>query len=123
MAIVTGHQAAIGAAAALAPIPIVGPALAAAAYDKWMTITYLNAALMAAVAVGQGMSGGGGGAVPASDGYQYGSNTQSSWQPTAAPAKAAPVINIIVYGNIVDQDAFAREMVPSLTKALEDNVH
>ena len=31
-----------------------------------------------------------------------------------------PVVNIHVYGNIADQDKFARELVPSIQKAIED---
>ncbi len=92
-------------------------------------------AVMAAVAVAAGMArvqaiasqqiGGGISSVgeSGSGGGYGGAQTEPSWQPAVAPAKAAPVVTIIVYGNIVDQDAFAREMVPSITKALEDGAH
>lgn len=41
-----------------------------------------------------------------------------------APAfKPGGAINIYVYGSIVDHDAFARELVPSLMKAQKDNMH
>jgi hypothetical protein len=38
------------------------------------------------------------------------------------PANPTQIVNVHVYGNIVDQDQFAREMVPALQKALDDGV-
>lgn len=35
---------------------------------------------------------------------------------------AAPVINVSIYGHVVDNDSFAREVIPSLTKALSDGM-
>jgi hypothetical protein len=124
MAIVQAHVAAIGAAAAVASIPIVGPALAAAAYAKWMAIGYINAALIAATAIGQLASGGagagGGGSLSAGRGVEIAlPSTPAQAQPQAA---SSPVVNIHVYGNVVDHDEFAREIIPSITKAMEDGV-
>ncbi len=43
---------------------------------------------------------------------------------TAAPeiTSAGPTVNVHIYGNVVDQDAFAREIVPYITKAVADGV-
>jgi ElaB/YqjD/DUF883 family membrane-anchored ribosome-binding protein len=35
----------------------------------------------------------------------------------------SPVINVYVYGNVVDHDKFTRELIPSITKALGDGAH
>lgn len=43
--------------------------------------------------------------------------------PAAADnATAAPIINVHIYGNVVDHDQFARELVPAITKAYADGV-
>lgn len=54
-----------------------------------------------------------------------GTSVDSSLLGATATAESpwSPSINIYVYGNIVDQDAFARELVPSITKAIADGVH
>ncbi len=114
--------AAIGFGAATAAVGAIGSASVAAELGM--------AALWAAggIAVGAmgeaGASSIGGGSSASSYGGGYGgTESYPSTTGPVAPAKTAPVINIIVYGNIVDQDAFAREMVPSITKALEDGAH
>jgi hypothetical protein len=44
--------------------------------------------------------------------------------PTSTAAKAVPpVINIHIYGNVVDHDKFAAELIPALKKAVGDGVH
>jgi len=48
----------------------------------------------------------------------YGKKGDSS---AKAPSKEKKKINIKVRGNIVDQDKFARELIPSITKAIKDN--
>ncbi|MDD5774359.1 MAG: hypothetical protein PHS64_00275 [Candidatus Omnitrophica bacterium] len=58
--------------------------------------------------------------VGSSDYYNTGLVTTSNY--TATSASKAPVINIAVYGNVVDHDKFARELVPSITKAIKDGV-
>ncbi len=125
MAIVQAHMAAIGAAAALAPIPIVGPALAAAAYAQWMTIGYINAGLIAATAIGQ-MAMGGGGSTSAGSIGGGGAGIALPESPAPAPAPQetiiSPTVQIHIYGNVVDQDKFARELVPAITKAIADGV-
>ena len=41
-----------------------------------------------------------------------------------AKQETAPtqVVNVHIYGNVVDHDEFAREIIPSITKAMEDGV-
>jgi hypothetical protein len=59
-----GTRAAMGAAASVAGIPVVGPAMATAAYGEMMTLTYTSAGIAAAAALGQMVTGtwnGGGG--------------------------------------------------------------
>jgi len=127
MAIVQAHMAAIGAAAAVAPIPIVGPALAAAAYAKWITIGYINAALIAATAIGQMAMGGGGASMGGIGGGGGGGITPVLPAAQAQPAaQESKVINVYLMGDgIFDQaalDGFARQIGPSLTKAYADGV-
>lgn len=60
-----------------------------------------------------------------SGGYTYTSPTESTYESTTTTTeqkKNIPSINIYVYGNVVDGDKFARELVPSITKALNDGV-
>ncbi len=124
MALVQAHVAAIGAAAAVASIPIVGPTLAAAAYAKWMAIGYINAALITATAIGQLASGGAGAGGGGSLSAGGGGPLALPQAPEQAKQETAPtqVVNIHIYGNVVDHDEFAREIIPSITKAMEDGV-
>jgi hypothetical protein len=43
-------------------------------------------------------------------------------KPVAEASQPSQVVNVHVYGNIVDHDAFARELVPAIQKATEDGV-
>ena len=123
--------AAMSAAAAVAGIPIVGPALAAAAYSKMQILGYISMAAAAATAIGQ-MSAGGGSSAPAisgGGGYSGGGGSGGGYTPTYTPdevvadeetAPASKVINVHIYGNVVDQDRYARDLVEATRKALED---
>jgi hypothetical protein len=72
----------------------------------------------------QSISGGMTAAAPSGGGgYSYTQPNQPSWQPAKAEEKKPVVINIITYGNIMDQDKFYRETMPALKKALEDGAH
>lgn len=42
---------------------------------------------------------------------------------TTTETKSAVSLNVYVEGNIIDQDAFARTLIPSLTKAIQDGAH
>jgi hypothetical protein len=114
------YSAAVGSYNALAGIPIVGPVLGVAA-------------AMAAIAFGMAQVRAissmkpGGGAVSASAPSISTSGSGSSGtialpEQKEAEKSASPVVNVHVYGNIVDHDAFARELVPSITKAISDGV-
>lgn len=63
-------------------------------------------------------SGGGGSSVSVAGSSSATSTTATTSTPTKTSA-----IAINIYGNITDQDAFARSLVPYLTKAESDNVH
>ena len=44
---------------------------------------------------------------------------------TASPTQetvSSPTVNVHIYGNVVDHDKFARELVPAITKAIGDGV-
>jgi hypothetical protein len=43
-------------------------------------------------------------------------------EPAKEEVKATRVVNVYVYGNVVSQDEFAREILPSITKAFDDGV-
>ena len=115
------YQAAVAAYKAMVGIPFVGPALAAAA---------------AATAIGFGMAkiaqiksmsatgvGGGGSAVPsAGGGYSYTQPTAPSWQKEGKETMRPLQVTLNIYGSVVDHDKFAREVVPSIQKAVQDGV-
>ena len=116
--------AAMSAAAAVAGIPIVGPALAAAAYAKMQILGGIAMAAAAAAAIGQMATGGGGGGISGGGGYAYTSPTEPRWQQTQEKETPRPIIiNYHHYGHVVDADSFSREIIPSLKKAVEDGMH
>jgi len=94
-----------------------------------MTIGYINAGLIAATAIGQ-MAGGGGGASMGGGGGgapSFSGSAALPALPAAAPAKeekesARPIINVHIYGDVVDHDQFARTLLPYLNKAEEAGV-
>jgi len=120
-AIIAGHLAAMQAAAAMA---MFGPHAAAAAYAQMMTLTYINAALMAATAIGQVVAGKVGGGAPSVGGGVVQTMPATQLQGTVAePEKVRPthVTQIYFYGNVFEADKLARELVPALEKAWSDN--
>lgn len=58
-------------------------------------------------------------------GYSYNQPTTPSYQPItpAAETQQPKVTNIHIYGNVVDHDKFARELVESIKKAEADGAH
>jgi len=97
--------------------PIAGPPVAAS-IGAWGAA---NTALIAATGIAQASQVGGGG----SGGSVSGAGTVASpviTQPTPQDqATEQPrTISITVMGNIIDQDKFAREFIPSLAKAIND---
>jgi TP901 family phage tail tape measure protein len=138
MAIVQAHVTAISAAAAVAGTPFMGPTLAAAAYSKWMTIGYINAAIIAATAIGQiaasnkggvggiGGGGGGGGGATEKPEYKYWSYEQSEygtgWRPgTGQPAQQNTYNIYQISGDIYsqDSDAFEKKVNQSVQKDIK----
>ncbi len=55
-------------------------------------------------------------------GYSYSQPTTPTWEKEEEKPKSQ-VINVYVSGNIVDHDAFARELVPAIQKAVADGAH
>jgi len=81
-------------------------------------------ARIAAIASQQPGAGGGTAATPSGGGgYSYSTPTTNTWEATEAKQSERPmVINLHIAGNVVDHDAFAREMLPSIQKAVEDGM-
>ncbi|MFA6148665.1 MAG: hypothetical protein WC899_10705 [bacterium] len=111
-----------GAFSALAGIPYVGPILgivaAAAAIAAGMARVRQISSMQPGGGTGASVSAGGAGmpSVPtAPSAPPVPSMEESKKEPTQA-------VNIHIYGNVVDQDKFARELVPSITKAIADGV-
>jgi len=111
-----------GAFSALAGIPYVGPILgivaAAAAIAAGMARVRQISSMQPGGGTGASVSAGGAGmpSVPtAPSAPPVPSVEESKKEPTQA-------VNIHIYGNVVDQDKFARELVPSITKAIADGV-
>jgi hypothetical protein len=112
--------AAMSAAAAVAGIPIVGPALAAAAYAQMQTLGAISMAAAAAAAIGQMATMGKG-----AGSFSVGKYSQPSTSTIEQPKKEKPketVINFYVYGDTVDLDQFSRKLLPYINKASEDRV-
>jgi hypothetical protein len=96
-------------------------ARAEAARAWTLTTGYANMALIAATGLMQVASIGGGGGASNAGGGVYTSPTVN--QPiNQEPIPTSREINIVIYGNVVDHDKFARELVPSITKAIGDGV-
>jgi hypothetical protein len=59
------------------------------------------------------------------EGYTLSSPDEPQWQRQTASTEPEPVsrtITVNVYGNVVDHDKFARELVPAIRKAEADGV-
>lgn len=59
-------------------------------------------------------------------GYTLSSPDEPQWQRQQSyiePASVSRMVNIHIYGNVVDHDKFARELVPAIQKAEADGVH
>lgn len=101
------------------------------AYDK----AALAAAMMA-LAIGTGLAqvamiasarpgGSSAGSVGggSAGGYSYVQPTESSWKQAETPTRAAPIVNINVYGDVLNNhDELARKIVEPLQRAWEDGV-
>lgn len=120
--IIDTYRAAQGAYAALAGIPFVGPALGAAAAAAAILSGMARVRQIQAMQPGGGAAGGGGGPsvsappIPTAPGA---SAPPAGEEPAKAPTQT---VNVHIYGNVVDHDKFARELVPAISKAIGDGV-
>ena len=89
--------------------------------SKYLAWGKIMAAATAAMAIKQIAAGTAtpGGAMQGGAGYEYTQPEAAQWE----EEKVSRTINVYVYGHIVDQDKFARELIPSLDKAFNDGVH
>jgi hypothetical protein len=109
------YSSAVGAYNALSSIPYVGPALGAAAAAAAIAFG------MAQVSAISSMRPGGSSRSSAGISASTAVGGRSTAVPTGSTeTKASTVVNVYVYGSVVDHDQFAREIVPSITKALGD---
>lgn len=111
-----------GAFSALAGIPYVGPILgiaaAAAAIAAGMARVRQISSMQPGGGAGASVSGGGAGmpSVPTAPSVSTPVAGEGEKKPSYNPT-----VNIYIAGHVVDQDKFARELVPSITKAIADN--
>ncbi|HSG29277.1 MAG TPA: hypothetical protein VLA34_12410, partial [Candidatus Krumholzibacterium sp.] len=115
------YKAAVGAYSALAGIPIVGPALGAAAAAAAIAFGMAQVRAIASMKPGGGVSGSASARVVSAGSASPGSHVKPAGQEEGEKPIFSPSVQITILGNVVDHDAFARELVPSITKALEDN--
>ena len=121
MILLQGHIAAMGAASAVASIPYVGPALAAQQYAQWMGITYMQAGLAAAIAIGQA-AGMGKSSINTSSIGSAAVSSQQTIPTTTERVLGSQGIQIYIYGNVYDEKKLARELQPYLIQAYADGV-
>jgi hypothetical protein len=105
------------------PTSLARATAAAAAVKAWGAVNIALIAAAGALRIGATMSGGGGemGAI-SGGGYNPNSNVETTYARNQE-LKSPKVINVHIYGNVVDNDKFARELIESIRKAEEDNVH
>lgn len=123
-AIIDTIASAQGAYKAMVGIPYVGPILAVIAAAAAIATGMMRVRQIQAMQPG-------GTTTPSSAGGGGGGGEISAITPTVTPEESArkeepahrggPVINIHVLGNVVDNDGFARSLIPSLSKALADS--
>lgn len=119
--VIDTYRAAQGAYAALAGIPIVGPALGIAAAAAAIAAGMARVQAIQSAQPGGGMSvSGGSGGVPAL------ATTGSAGAAKPAETVISPVVNIYLQGDGIFDDSaldkFARQIGPSLTKAYADGI-
>jgi hypothetical protein len=121
--IIDTYKAAQGAYAALAGIPIVGPALGAAAAAAAILSGMARVRQIQAMQPGGGaLSTAVGGSTPAIPSAPTAPSGGATGKEGEQAKTFSPSVNITILGNVVDHDKFARELVPSITKAIADGV-
>jgi len=122
--VVDTAKAAIGAYQAMAGIPYIGPVLgviaaaAAIMYGK-QQLDAVDAAEPGAGSVGGSM---GGGASMGSSASSIPSSPEFKDEPKKEEAKKGPEVHVYFYGDVLDHDKLARDLIPGINKALEDKV-
>ncbi len=120
--VIDTYKAAVGAFSALASIPYVGPILGAAAAAAAIAFGMARVRQIQSMQPGGGAGGGGGAAsvstpsIPSAPSVAAPTASQEDKKPTYSPT-----VNVYIAGNVIDQDKFARELIPSITKAIADN--
>lgn len=107
------YKSAIAAYESMVGIPIVGPGLAIAAAAAATAFGLSNIARISAMQPGGG--GGGSASLPSAPNVSSAMASVSNFNNSNNKQ-----VNITVLGHIVDQDKFARELIPSLEKAYGD---
>ncbi len=115
------YSAAVGAYQAMASIPYVGPALGAAAAAAAIAFGMAQVRAITSMKPGGTGSSSGRASVPSISGTG-GGEARSAVSEPAEKASPSPTVNVHIYGNVVDHDKFARELVPAITKAIGDGV-
>jgi hypothetical protein len=114
------YSAAVGAFNAMASIPIVGPALGAAAAAAAIAFGMAQVRSIAAMRPGGGVTASV--SLPSTSSGAGSTGSFTLPEQKTEEKSVSPVVNVHIYGNVVDHDAFARELVPSITKAISDGV-
>ena len=111
-------KGAMAAYSAMAAIPIVGPALGAAAAAAVIAFGMARVAQIAAMQPGTSAS------VPKPPAHSASASTGKDKGTTEATKveERSQSVNVYIYGNVIDQDKFAREIIPAIAKAQGDRV-
>lgn len=121
-AIVDTYGMAVKAYNAMAGIPVVGPALGAAAAAAAIAFGMAQVNAIMSAKPGGGASASAPSPAPAG-GYEYSNPTVPSWKQTE-PVKQAPIIQITINGDVLNNhDELARKIVEPLAKAWADGAH
>lgn len=111
-------KGAMAAYSAMAAIPIVGPALGAAAAAAVIAFGMARVAQIAAMQPGTSAS------VPKPPAHSASASAGKDKATTEATKveERSQSVNVYIYGNVIDQDKFAREIIPAIAKAQGDRV-
>ena len=111
-------KAAMGAYSAMASILYVGPALGAAAAAAVIAFGMARVAQIAAMQPGTSAS------VPKPPAHSASASAGKDKATTEATKveERSQSVNVYIYGNVIDQDKFAREIIPAIAKAQGDRV-
>ncbi len=120
--VIDTYKAAVGAFSALASIPYVGPILGAAAAAAAIAFGMARVKSIQSMQPGGGASGGGGGASVSTPAIPTAPSSSTPATGEDEKKGTTQVVNVHIYGNVVDHDEFARQLIPAITKAQSDGV-